>query len=144
MRPGELQLHIGKQTRSFWFDSTKRANLAAELGTTPLAYAQNADPELFCGYALFHSFAGKRSKNFTRLDVVKWFDEPIKYMGEDWEDGRFKNGQEVDKQDLTIIILYSHARSKTGVDATLEMERLEIMFGLDDVEDGEDGPLSDG
>lgn len=126
---GELDLHIGGQTRTLRFRTEEMLALEDRLGMDVLAYfaAQRGQTKflveaIFCGLS-------KTEKKVSPMRVAKWLDDedkPVKIEG--------KNAR---RDDIIKEILYAIARGKPEDESNDMIEVFDEMFSDNDEGNGE-------
>ena len=132
---GELEIHIGGQTRTLRFRTVEVMMLEERLGMDVIAWlgAQKGQTKflvesIFCGLS-------KTEKKATPMRVAAWLDDddkPVKI-----------NGDKATRDDIAKAILYAVARGKPADEADEMVKILDEAFGDIDPEVAAsgDGPL---
>ncbi len=117
---GEIEIHIGNQTRLLRFRSKAVALLEDRLGVEPFVFvAQSKGPTKFVAEAIFAGIVASSSRDERKeisVDrIYQWLDDAA----------------DLDRDKLTQDILYAIARGKTGEEAKRMVRALDAAFGVD-------------
>ena len=133
---GELDLHIGGQTRTLRFRTEEMLALEDRLGMDVLAYfAAQRGQTKFLVEALFCGFS-KTEKKISPMRVAKWLDDDTKPITIDGKPAR--------RDDIIKEILYAIARGKPEEESNDMIEVFDEMFKDDKEEDSASSPLESG
>ncbi len=131
---GQLDIHIGAQTRTLQFKTVEVATLSKRLGQDPLAFVANSGgTDLFLMEAIFAGLSHDRKAKVSPQRVAAWLD--------DEENPPSKDGIPISRNDLMTEIFYAIGRGKPESEAKDYIDALDDAFGL---KDGKPKPLSKG
>lgn len=121
---GEIEIHLGGQTRLLRFRSTETQLLEERLAKDVLAYiASGGGQTKFLAESVFCGLSGTaKADKHTPNQVRRWLDD---------ED-------DLDREDLQKRILYAIARGKNAAEAKRMVGVLDSVFSS--VDDNETGP----
>ena len=114
---GEIEIHIGNQTRLLRFKSKAVALLEDRLGLEPFAFvAQSRGATRFLAEAIFAGLAANASreqrKEITIDRIYTWLDD----------------AEDLDREKLIQDVLYAIARGKAGEEAKRMVRALDEAF----------------
>lgn len=111
---GEIDVHLGGQTRTLRFRAAEAMILEDRLGSDPLAYlGRGGGQTKFLIDAVFSGLSGDKGLKLTPLKVADWLD----------------HAAELDREQFQRDILYALARGRSKAEAEKMVKALDEAFG---------------